>query len=1063
MRRACRRSRSNAFRILQSTLAALPPPRLKSSGQPRGDTIYAMCRRTASAILLLTGAAAWAERLPIRVYTTADGLASTNLNCIVRDSTGFLWFCTNEGLSRFDGRTFTNYAFADGAAPRPGVGRAAVDFLETGQHELWVATSHALCRFDVFTTSGHPLSDCSVPPTISAEGLVVGAVEAPDGSIWLLQTNGLFRFWRNDHHFELVDLGHSESWTSLTQDDDGSLWIGAERLLAHRLPDGNVERFGEREGMPVRSDHYFRVSTVVRDAGRRLWVATWQGLCLMNAHPEQGKRAVQRVFTTADGLPSDTVLDVFQSRRGKLWVGTEKGLSEWMPESTGSVRFRSYTNRKGFDLYGSDGPALANLTEDLSGNLWMSGPMRLAAHGFNSYGTADGLDSNQIKSVFEDRDGRLIAVSADPRPRHLNVLDGESFRSIRPRLPASIRAFTWGQGQIHFQDHRGAWWIAADGGLCRYPKVRKVEDLAHTLPERVYTTKDGLPGVDIFQLFEDSRGDVWIAAVGSDTVSRWSRVADRIEVFRHGEGGRALGTPIAFAEDRTGNLWMSFYWHDLARYRDGRFEVFTTKEGLPAGSLPTLFVDHAGRLWIASRGQGLVRADDPSGARPQFRFYNVKAGMASDEISCIVEDRWGRIYAGSPHGIDQLDPATGRIRHYGESEGLVTPGNLAAAYLDRQGNLWFGGQTLARFVPEPEDPNPSRPPIRISGIRTHGGPYPMPALGRGRVDGIRLRPGEGAIQIAFASLHFDTVDAVRFQYKLDARGQDWSPPTESPTVDYAGLSAGAYGFSVRAVNAERMTSEAPASVVFVILPPFWQRWWFELLAVAASALAIVGAYKYRLRQALELERVRTRIATDLHDDIGSSLTQIAILSELVRRNGGSRQADGLESLERIGNLSRGLVDSMSDIVWSINPQRDHLGDLEFRMRRFASDMLAPRDIDFELKVPAGAKDIAVDADIRRHIYLIFKECIHNAVRHADCTRVEVTLEARHHVLLLRHSDDGKGFQPPAAGQGHGLANMRRRAAEAGGELQIKSEPGCGTIVTFQVPLAKKSAGARIST
>ena len=364
----------------------------------------------------------------------------------------------------------------------------------------------------------------------------------------------------------------------------------------------------------------------------------------MAEHPEPGKPAVDRVYTTRDGLPSDTVFDVFQSREGKMWVAGEKGLSEWMPG--GGVpggRFRSYTARKGFNLNDDAGPAEADLAEDASDGLWMTGPTRLAKHGFITYTMQDGLHSNQISSIFEDREGRLIAISAEPRPRHLNVFDGERFHSIMPRLPGWIHEFTWGQGQVHFQDHTGAWWVAASGGLCRYPKVR-VEDLAHTLPERIYTTRDGLPGAEIFRLFEDSRGDVWISVVGPDAVMRWSRATDHIEVFRQGESGRALGTPIAFAEDHAGNVWMSFYSHDVARYRNGRFEVFTSAEGLPPGPLDRLFVDHAGRLWLTS--SGLVRVDDPSAEKPQFHFYGTEAGISGD-VWCFTEDVWGRVYAGT--------------------------------------------------------------------------------------------------------------------------------------------------------------------------------------------------------------------------------------------------------------------------------------------------------------------------------------------------------------------------------------------------------------------------------
>lgn len=178
---------------------------------------------------------------------------------------------------------------------------------------------------------------------------------------------------------------------------------------------------------------------------------------------------------------------------------------------------------------------------------------------------------------------------------------------------------------------------------------------------------------------------------------------------------------------------------------------------------------------------------------------------------------------------------------------------------------------------------------------------------------------------------------------LETRGGDWSEPTELRTVNLS-LSAGKYRFLVRAVNSEGATSGQPAIVAFQISRPVWQRWWFLILAASLIGFLIYSLYRYRVAQLLKLERVRTRIATDLHDDIGSSLSQIAILSEVVRQKVGDNGAN--EPLNLIANTSREMVDSMSDIVWAINPNKDHLADLIQRMRRFASDILDAKDIAY---------------------------------------------------------------------------------------------------------------------
>ncbi|RPJ85269.1 MAG: hypothetical protein EHM13_01595, partial [Acidobacteria bacterium] len=833
----------------------------------------------------VTVATAEGGRLPIKLYTMADGLPSSELTCAVRDSHGLLWFCTSEGLSNFDGYRFTNYGVDQGLPDARVIG-----LVETRDGEYWVATVSAISRFlpgsslETDQVGGTPGRFFDVYRFEQDDGMrartAVHLAEAPDGRLWLLTTSRLFRFDRTSREFESIDIGGPAAFSTFFQERDGSLWLGAEHGLFRRLPDGRVEAYGAAEGLPVWSISP-RVGAVLRDRDDRLWVGTWKGLCLMSAHPAPGKMSVERVYTQRDGLADDAVTALFQSHDGVIWIATETGLSLFGAPGTSPDRFRTYPAR-GLHVPEPQPFVVNSFAEDRRNDVWMAGAgvMRLARDGFTTYTMEDGLATNAVSSVLEDRDGRLIVVSGGQFHDVFNVFDGERFRPVTPRLPEGITSFTWGHGQTHFQDHLGAWWVATCQGLCRYSGVRRVEDLAHARPDRVFTTRDGLPGDSIYALYEDSKGDVWISAVGPDVVSLWSRADGSIRNFRHGEGGRPLGTPTAFAEDRAGNIWMSFYWRNLARYRDGKFEVFTGAEGLPEGVVTGLLVDRAGRLWVGTSRGGLARVDNPSGARPRFTVYTTGSGLASNAIVSLTEDAWGRIYAGTARGIDRLDPGTGQLRHFGEADGIALGSVPAVAYRDRRGALWFGS---VRLTPAREEA-PELPPIRITRIHVRGVERPISALGETRISGLRLGPSENHVQVEFASLKFGRAETIRYQYRLDGTEEDWGPLVDSRSVNYAVLPPGSYRFLVRAVNAEGLASPQPASVEFTVVPPFWQRWWFWAAGALALALAAVSAHRYRLRQALEMERVRTRIATDLHDDIGSSLTQIAVLSEVVRRN-----------------------------------------------------------------------------------------------------------------------------------------------------------------------------------
>jgi signal transduction histidine kinase len=301
---------------------------------------------------------------------------------------------------------------------------------------------------------------------------------------------------------------------------------------------------------------------------------------------------------------------------------------------------------------------------------------------------------------------------------------------------------------------------------------------------------------------------------------------------------------------------------------------------------------------------------------------------------------------------------------------------------------------------------------------------------------------------------------------LEGADHDWSPPTNQRIVNYANLRPGSYRFLVRAVNADGIVSKEPAFMAFTIVPPFWQRWWFIALIVSGVLAATHLMYRYHTRRLIELERVRTRIATDLHDDIGASLSKIAILSDVAGQELSRMDGSPLAGpLTQIADTSRDCVDAMSDIVWAVNPRRDHLSDLTQRMRRFAEELLDAKDIQFTMRSSLDDQDVHLGADLRREVYLIFKECINNVVKHSGCDQAALEFSSDGPWLVISITDNGKGFEAASTASavgmgGHGLNSMQRRAEGIGGRLKIDSQPGSGTAITLKVPLRPVSRWRR---
>ena len=1027
---------------------------------------------TAITSMLVSG-----SQLPVRVYTTADGLASNRINKIVQDSQGYLWFCTAEGLSRFDGYSFTNYGARQGLP----VGNLN-DLLEMPTGEYWLATRGGLIRFDP-TSLDHKFRIFS--PGDGGVSNFIALLADRSGGLWCGTYQGLYRFehgetgdpkspggWR----FRRVNIGTPEVGlepariNQLVQDQRGALWIAAESGLYRLLPNGESERFTTTSGLPRN-----QIKTLLVDHLGRLWAGTQAGLCRVATDRAAGQSIVERIFGPADGLVSNDVYPLFESSSAKLWAGTYGGLSELLSEPLEQplekVRaFRSYTMANGLSSVD-----ISSVTEDRNGNIWVGsseGAMKITQSNFSTFTAADGLPalssespSVRVTSIFQDRSGALYVTvgRATDTQRHpfLSRLEGDRFKSIFPNLPPGVAQPGSGHQQTALQDRAGDWWIATEQGLVRFAAPARFEQLSRLPVKAMYTPNNEIPAGHISRIFEDSRGDIWIATFPRG-LTRWDR---RTASFQRNvsfldptpppqPGDLFIECVSAFGEDRAGDVWIGLYRGGVVRFRNGKFVHFGQADGVGAGGVDGIHCDRAGRLWIGTTRSGVTRIDSPESDRPRFTSIGVQQGLSSAQVVSITEDRWGRIYVCGGRGIDRLDPSApngGAVtKHFTTADG-VAGGNFLAAIEDGKGNLWFGTTLgLSRLVPE-ADPPPTSPRVLISGVRIRGVPYPVSDLGVAQLSGIRLRPDQTQLEVSFLGLSFAAGEVLRYQFMLADADRDWGPLTAERTVNYASLKPGSYRFLVRAVNAAGISAPVPASLAFTLLPPVWQRWWFLVLCACLGLSALYAVYRLRVGRLLHLERIRTRIATDLHDDIGASLSQIAIVSEaLSRRTGVEHQFQ--EPLSQIATDSREMVTSMSDLVWSIDPRRDRLHDLVQRMRRFSGDMFAARDIRSRFSAPSS--DLLLSIEQRRHLYLIFKEGVNNIVRHSACSEVEIGLSCQENALVLQVKDNGCGFDLSESGQGNGLSGMRARAAALGGTVEIAAARNGGTTLTLRVPLSR---------
>ncbi|MDQ6788811.1 MAG: histidine kinase [Acidobacteriota bacterium] len=1035
-----------------------------------------------------------AGRFPIKTFSTADGLRSSSVTYITRDSSSFLWFCTRDGLSRFDGYHFINYKIEDSVSSQ-----TFEHLLETRDGVYWATTNGGgLYRFDLRDSNAASKSSATDAATdgrtllkarLVSNDSILTLFEDGKGNLWAGK-DGLFRIEETDGQISLrrIELGAAFPRENnffvfrVCEGRDGSLWLATSQGLLRRLPDGRVVSYTIHRS----SAGFDSVRTVIEDGDGRIWIGHESGLYVFKPEPltdfddagafvarqpnfllaktENNQTVLPEIAGAAfdysnlaelNGATTNAsnetvksanhqiVLSIYQASDGRVWVATAGGLAFF--DGRRFQRFNAAQNLASSEL--------SAITEDADGDLWLgslSGAIRLSAQDLTTFDLTDNLGDARIQSIYEDADGSLYVVNGN---WFVSRYDGEKFTTVRPNIPPDAK-FSWASN-LALRDHNGEWWFLTYGVLYRFARVKRLEELANAKPLAVYTKRDGLKNNWLFCLFEDSRGDIWISSRSGadnslDGLTRWQRSTGKFQVFSERDG-LPQKSAASFAEDADGDLWFGFYQGGAARFADGRFTEFSSRDGLPEGVATGLYLDGEKRLWMSASG-GAARVDNPAAQSPQFIRYTMRENLSSDNVRSVTGDAEGKIYFGTVRGVDRLTPESGAVKHFDASDGLAAD-FVKLAFRDRSGAIWFGTfNGLSRLDPRRERVR-STPSILINGLRVAGVAQAVSELGATKIDRLNLNAAQNNLQIDFFSLSLAHAASLRYQYKLEGADADWSPPSEQRTVNYANLAPGNYRFLVRAVNADGAFSAEPATISFAIAPPVWQRSWFIALAVLLICAAAYALYKYRVRQLLEVERVRTRIAADLHDDIGASLSRVAILSEVIRLQNEIRGGEAEKMLAQIADSARELLDSMSDIVWSIDPRRDDLHSVVTRVHSFASDVLESRGIRLDFETSPEIEKIKINANQKRQILLIFKEVLNNAARHADCANVRFAVRSSGKILRAEIADDGRGFaiEQSANFAGNGLRNIRTRVAQIGGEFEIDSAKGEGTRLKFVLP------------
>jgi len=967
------------------------------------------------------------NRFAARLWQVEEGLPHNVVRAVVQTRDGYLWVGTYEGLARFDGVRFKTLE-------HPLLASLPVTALfEAPDGVLWIGAETGLFR----------LGNGVVNHYTTADGLPDNAIRAvggdATGEVWVACTYGLARVTGGTIQKQFEEWYRDDTIWTMHVDEEGGVWTLGPHVLYHS--ERGTVQLSEADGLIAGG---LRSIAPARDGG--MWIGTSTGM----SHFKDGKF---RNFPKGRG-PSAFVNAFCETSQGDLWVGTYEGLS----------RFRNGEFIEDAGLQGTS-HFIHSISEDREGNVWMGsdeGLTRWTQQRFVTFDRRDGLTHNRTRALVAAPDGVIwIGVWGGG----LHRLDGGKLTSS-PLKSASAIDYIYSM-QMGRDD---SLWLGMDyaGGL------------AHVRGEEVtrYGHEQGLDAHLIPAILEDREGRIW---AGSDR-----------GLFRLSDGKVShfpTGISIeenwinALYEGRDGHIWVGTeaglgWWDEEAQalHRQTRTSVLS------------IYEDADQVLWVGTRGQGLQRMKDG-----EIRTFTTRDGLGGNSISAILEDDQNFFWIHGGRGIfrvsrDELNQlAADKITlvtsiNHGRTDGVVSSGQYRyasqpTAVKDRDGRLWFRtSQGVVAIDPRNIRINALAPPVLIEQVIADKAPQKVFPAGnrseaneqkRGRRDAgsraLVIPPGRGELEIHYTALSFAAPEKNRFRFRLDGIDTDWREAGNRRVAYYSALRPGTYTFRVVASNNDGVWNETGAQLAIIWRPHFWETWWFYGLVGLSAALAVGGAVRYLLlrrhrrnllylEQQNAIEKERTRIAQDMHDQLGANLTEIGLLTELAKRNA-SKPADLEPHLAQISERSREVAQTIDEIIWAVNPRNDNLPRLAAYIVHYADELFDLTSIQCRLHLERDLPERELAAEVRHNIFLAVREALNNIVNHSQASEVQVQLAMEGGDLHILIEDNGQGFLVEELSEnGDGLENMKRRIETVKGRFSLMSRPGGGTRIEFRIPV-----------
>ena len=968
-------------------------------------------------------------------YTTRDGLSQGFIYHMMKDSRGFLWFSTSDGVNRFDGYNFKVFKpiYNDSNSI---AGTRINSVVEDRSGMLWMGSNEALNCYNFKTNT---FKHFYIPESLNQKlkGYYDPFYIDDKDQLWLIYGN-----------YSLASMslitGKITTYPFANSAMEGFVTVNyPEKKLYRHL--SKIYTNGN-SGLHIidmdkrKVDFYFssnsknefgsstRITGVLEDKNHILWIAAMTGLMSFNPLTKE-----TRLFNEYNGKKITSLMGIAMDKDGYLWCTNEgNGLSIFDTKAKKFV--------KNYEKNASDPGSLgrnftATIFIDNSDNIWtcvnpdgvdMVNPFHQQLNHVKIILPQDENYSSSIGPLCEIDSNHIITTS---NIEDLIVYDKIKGISKKIELPGGL-------GKSHnvtvFMDSVRRIWIASDSGL--YLSDVRLKSF------RLIAKQNFEHGT-----FFEFKQKIFIGAFSalySISANGKTYQVDTLHLLDN-------KTTSFIGKSPGGLLCVTSYdnYFYLIDVKSNNYVV--TKKINFNFRVTSVFFKSDDTLWMGTSA-GLARFVI---SKNNLKVFTEKDGLANNFVYCVFKGNDGKLWMCTNRGISRFDIINERFTNYGLSDGVQAfEFNSRAYYQSQSGTIYFGGVNGFNYF------NPSKikdfafeSPVQLLSVAVNGNAVSLEKFSDQKKPA-KFKSDENNISIEFAAIDFNRNDNINYLYKLHHQDA-WISIGNRRTLNFANLSPGKYNVEVEIQYSYNEVSPNFLKLSFTVLPPFYKTYWFIIIVCVVFILLVYSMYRYRVNEIKKYYAMRTNISQDLHDEIGSTLGSISIYSEVAKKlSVTNEKAD--EAISKIGVVSRELIDKMGDIVWSINPNNESFEQLQNRMQAFAAMMLTPHEIQFSFHSPGNGNSPVFSMQKRRNIYLIFKEAINNIVKYAECKTVNIDLSIRENNFCMLISDDGKGFDlfSNSVFNGNGIKNMRSRSADMHAQLIIDSVIDKGTVIKVTLKL-----------